>query len=202
MRPTRWRTFWKKLERDIKLRPTFFQIWWSFLKVGAMLFGGGYAMLPLLEREIIQRRGWCTTEEMTDFYAMAQLVPGVIAVNTSMLVGHRLRGFAGTVIATFGVVFVPFLLILCYAVLYDQISHLSYLEKAMAGLRPAVAGMMAGISWTMFRRTGKTRFGIAVTGITLFLVRVLKISAVTVILAGFFGTILYWLFLNVWRKRK
>lgn len=159
-------------------------------------------MLPLLEREIIDRRKWCSTEEMTDFYAMAQLVPGVIAVNTAMLVGHRLRGFLGTVVATFGVVFVPFLIILGYAVLYDQISHLTYLEKAMAGLRPAVAGMMAGISWTMFKRTGKTKAAIAITFITLFLVLVPKISAVTVILIGFFGSILHWLIMNWWRNRK
>ena len=87
----------------------------------------------------VTNRGWCKSDEMTDYYAMAQLVPGVIAINTSMLIGNRLRGWMGTVVAMLGVVFVPFLVILAYAILFDNLSHLSFLSRAMGGLRPAVA---------------------------------------------------------------
>lgn len=174
-------------------KPSCWRIFLSFAKVGAMLFGGGYAMLPLLEREVVRNRRWCRQEEMTDYYAMAQLVPGVIAINTSMLIGHRLRGAAGTLCAALGVVCVPFWVILGYAVLFDSLSRLPLLERAMSGLRPAVAGMMLGISWSLFRRTGKSALGVFVSCAALALVLVLRVNAVAVILAGVAGGLALWL---------
>ncbi len=164
----------------------------SFAKIGAVMFGGGYAMLPLLEREVVNRRRWCRFEEMADFYAMAQLIPGVIAVNTSMLIGHRLRGPAGTLAATAGVIFAPVLVILGYAAAFDRMAENTLLLKAMAGLRPAVAGMMAGVAFTMFNRTRKTRLGLVVSLCVVLLVLVCRISAVLVIVAGLAaGTVSY-----------
>lgn len=164
----------------------------SFAKIGAVLFGGGYAMLPLLEREVVNRRKWCRFEEMADFYAMAQLIPGVIAVNTSMLIGHRLRGAAGTLAATAGVIFVPVLVILAYAAAFDRMADNKLLLSAMAGLRPAVAGMMAGVAFTMFNRSRKTRLGLVVSLCVVLLVLVCRFSAVAVIVASLaVGTIRY-----------
>ena len=169
--------------RGVGLWPIFV----SFTKIGAVLFGGGYAMLPLLEREVVDRRKWCRFEEMTDYYAMSQLVPGVVAVNTSMLIGHYLRGFWGTVAATAGVVFAPFFVILAYAVAFDQLAGCKVLADAMAGLRPAVAGLMLGVAYTMFDRSRKTRLGLTVSLLVAFLVLVCGVSAVKVILAGVAG---------------
>ena len=90
-------------------------------------------MLPLLEREVVGRRKWCTDEEMVDYFAMAQLVPGVIAVNTSMLIGHSLRGFRGTVVAMCGVILVPFFVLLAYALAFDSLQSVGALKNAMAG---------------------------------------------------------------------
>ncbi len=164
----------------------------SFAKIGAVLFGGGYAMLPLLEREVVNRRKWCRFEEMADFYAMAQLIPGVIAVNTSMLIGHRLRGVAGTLAATAGVIFAPVLVILAYAAAFDRMADNKFLLSAMAGLRPAVAGMMAGVAFTMFNRSRKTRLGLVVSLCVVLLVLVCRFSAVAVIIASLAaGTIRY-----------
>ena len=177
------------------------EIFISFAKIGAVLFGGGYAMLPLLEREVVNRRKWCRFEEMADFYAMAQLIPGVIAVNTAMLIGHRLRGAAGTLAATAGVIFAPVLVILAYAAAFDRMAENKLLLDAMAGLRPAVAGMMAGIAFTMFNRTRKTRLGLAVSLCVVLLVLVCLISAVLVIVAGLAaGTIRYALTLHKLKK--
>ena len=92
----------------------------SFAKIGAVLIGGGYAMLPLLEDEIVRRKKWATSEEITDYFALAQLLPGVIAINTAMLTGNRLRGIWGNLAASLGVVSVPFVLIGAYAVAYSQ----------------------------------------------------------------------------------
>ncbi len=171
-------------ERTTQTRVRLRQIFVSFAKIGAVLFGGGYAMLPLLEREVVDRRKWCRLEEMTDYYAMAQLVPGVVAVNTAMLIGHYLRGFWGTVAATLGVVLAPFLVILAYAIAFDQMRDSTLLANAMSGLRPAVAGLMLGVAYTMFMRSCKTRLGTGVSLAVAFLTLVCGVSAVTVILLG------------------
>ena len=171
-------------ERTAQARVRLRQIFVSFAKIGAVLFGGGYAMLPLLEREVVDRRKRWRLEEMTDYYAMAQLVPGVVAVNTAMLIGHRLRGFWGTVAATLGVVLAPFLVILAYAIAFDQMRDSTLLANAMSGLRPAVAGLMLGVAYTMFMRSCKTRLGTGVSLAVAFLTLVCGVSAVTVILLG------------------
>jgi chromate transporter len=167
------------------------QIFVSFLKVGAVLFGGGYAMLPHLEREVVSRRQWCSHAEMTDYYAMAQLVPGVVAINTAILIGHRLRGFWGTVSATVGVVLVPFFVILAYAVAFDRFAEAKVLSDAMSGLRPAVAGLMLGVAYMLFNRSRKTRLGLAVSLIVPVLVLGCGVSAVQVILSGLAAGVLW-----------
>lgn len=159
-------------------------IFWSFCKIGSVLFGGGYAMLPLLEKEITDNRKWCTQEEMVDTFAIAQLIPGVVAINTSMFVGHRLRGWRGTIAATLGIIAVPFVVILAYAVAFDYFRETKWLEHATAGLRPAVAGMMLGMAYTLFKRTGKTILGVVVFLAVAILVLGLGVSAVQVIIAG------------------
>jgi chromate transporter len=177
-----------KVGQDATLR----QIFVSFMKVGAILFGGGYAMLPLVEREVVSRRGWCSSEEMTDYFAMSQLVPGVVAINTSMLVGHRLRGFWGTAAATVGVVFAPFFVIVAYAVACDRLAESKVLAAAMSGLRPAVAGLMLGVAYTMFDRSRKTRLGLAVSLLVAGLVLSGLASAVQIILVGVAAGVLWY----------
>ena len=188
-------------EREGARRATLWQIFVSFAKVGAVLFGGGYAMLPLLEREVVSRRGWCAHAQMTDYYAMAQLVPGVVAVNTSMLIGHHLRDFWGTVAATLGVVLVPFFVILTYAVVFDRFSEAKLLADAMSGLRPAVAGLMLGVAFKMFDRSRKTRLGVFVSVLVPALSLGCGISAVAVILGGVMAGVL-WFAAAVWRTRR
>jgi len=170
----------RPLDKPEKLRTIF----WSFCKIGSVLFGGGYAMLPLLEKEITNNRKWCTQEEMVDTFAIAQLIPGVVAINTSMFVGQRLRGWRGTLAATLGIIAVPFVVILAYAVAFDYFRETKWLEHATAGLRPAVAGMMLGMAYTLFRRTGKTLLGVVVILTVAILVLGFGVSAVQVIIAG------------------
>ena len=144
----------------------------SFAKIGAVLIGGGYAMLPLLEDEIVRRKKWATSEEITDYFALAQLLPGVIAINTAMLVGNRLRGIWGNLAASFGVVSVPFALIGAYAVAYSQMQDFPVVMRVLEGVRPAVAGMMLAMGWNMARKAVRGLWG------TLF---VLAVAAVAVI---------------------
>ena len=127
-------------------------MFWSFAKMGAMLIGGGYALLPLLERELVTRRKWARSEEMIDLYALAQILPGVIAVNTAMLVGNRLRGLAGTLTAAFGLTIAPFLMIAAYAATYGTLKDTTFFSRALSGVQPAVAGMILGLGVDMVRK--------------------------------------------------
>ena len=142
--------------------PTVGGLFVSFVKIGALLIGGGYAMLPLLEDEVVRRRKWATSDEMADFFALAQVLPGVIAVNTAMLVGNRLRGLAGNVAAALGLLVVPFTLIAAYAIAYASAQDLPVVMRVLEGVRPAVAGMMLGMGVNMMRKSAKTAWAVAV----------------------------------------
>lgn len=145
--------------RDV---PSCTAIFISFVKIGAVLIGGGYALLPLLENEIVRRRKWATSEEMSDFFALAQVLPGVIAINTSMLVGNRLRGLAGNLAASFGLLVVPFTLIVAYAIAYTGAQGLPAFMRILEGVRPAVAGMMLGMGVNMLVKSARTAWSVAV----------------------------------------
>lgn len=88
-----------------KEKTSLWLLFWTFAKMGVMTFGGGYAMLPILQREVIDNRGWATEEELMDYFAIGQCTPGIIAVNTATFIGQKLRGIAGGITATLGVVF-------------------------------------------------------------------------------------------------
>jgi chromate transporter len=149
------------------------ELYVSFLRVGAVMFGGGYAMLPLLEREVVVRRGWCSADEMSDVYALAQLVPGVIAVNTAMLVGQRHRGWLGSLVAALGTVTVPFVVMLLIAVAFEHLAGSRTLTLFLTGLRPAVAGLLLGAALRFVRRGWQRRWqwcvGLAVAAAALLL---------------------------------
>lgn len=190
-------TLQKETEKKIPLWGLFL----SFLKMGAVLIGGGYALLPLLENEITVKHKWARSEEMADLYALAQLLPGVIAVNTAMLVGNRLRGFAGNLIAALGLVFIPFVLIVIYAITYSTMNNVEVVIKILNGVRPAAAGMIFAMGLKMLVKESKKRwsciFSLTVCAIVLFL----NPPIVWMIL----GTVVLGLFLNsfrIWKKRK
>ena len=142
--------------------PTVGAIFISFVKIGALLIGGGYAMLPLLEDEMVRRRKWATSDEMADFFALAQVLPGVIAVNTAMLVGNRLRGRAGNLAASLGLLVVPFSLIVAYAIAYASAQDMPAVMRVLEGVRPAVAGMMLGMGLNMMRKSARTAWALVV----------------------------------------
>lgn len=152
-------------------------IFCSFFKIGAMLFGGGYAMLPLLEREVVVRRKWCVQQEMMDFYAVAQFIPGAIAINTALLIGQRLRGVRGTLAALAGMICVPFMVILAYAMVFEHLAENRWLISAMAGVRPAVAGLLAGVAFNMLKRNRSwLNMGVALSVTTLMLLSSLSVT--------------------------
>lgn len=110
----------------------------TFAKVGVMTFGGGYAMLPILEREVVDGKGWATSEELMDYYAVGQCTPGVIAVNTATFIGQKLAGNLGGIFATLGVVFPSVVIITLIAGILENFAHLAVVQNAFAGIRVCV----------------------------------------------------------------
>ena len=114
------------------------QLFLAFARVGVMTFGGGYAMLPILEREIVENKGWATREELMDYYAVGQCTPGVIAVNTATFVGYRTAGSLGGVVATLGVVFPSIVIITLIAGVLTNFAEIPAVKSAFAGIRVCV----------------------------------------------------------------
>lgn len=110
----------------------------TFAVVGVTTFGGGYAMLPVLQREVVEKRRWATDEEVMDWYAIGQCTPGVIAVNTATFVGQKLAGVLGGIFATLGVVFPSLVIITIIAAFIQNFAHLPAVQSAFAGIRVCV----------------------------------------------------------------
>ena len=110
----------------------------TFAKVGVMTFGGGYAMLPILQREVVDNKGWATEEELMDYFAIGQCTPGIIAVNTATFIGQKNKGIAGGILATLGVVFPSLVIISLLAGVITTFSHLAWVQHAFGGIRVCV----------------------------------------------------------------
>ena len=110
----------------------------TFARVGVMMFGGGYAMLPLLERDLVQDRGWTTTQDLTDYFAIGQCTPGLIALNVSTFIGSRRKGIPGAIAATTGFVTIPIVIILIIATFLQGFADYSVVQNAFAGIRVCV----------------------------------------------------------------
>ena len=108
----------------------------TFARIGGLTFGGGYAMLPILQREVVEKRHWATEEELMDYYAIGQCTPGIIAVNTATFVGQGLAGSIGGIVATLGVVFPSLIIITVIAAFIQNFAHL--VQNAFAGIRVCV----------------------------------------------------------------
>lgn len=119
------------------------QLFWTFVKIGAFTIGGGYAMIPLIEREVVTRRGWITAEEFLDMLVVAQTAPGVLAINISVLVGNRIRGRMGAVVSALGSTLPSFAIILVFAVFLNKYQDTPALEKMFRAVRPAVVALIA-----------------------------------------------------------
>ena len=113
-------------------------LFWTFAKVGVMTFGGGYAMLPILQREVVEKKGWATEDELADYFASGQCTPGIIAVNTATFVGQKNGGIPGGILATLGVVFPSLVIITLLASVIQTFAELAVVKHAFAGIRICV----------------------------------------------------------------
>ncbi len=114
----------------------------TFARIGAFTFGGGYAMLPMFQKELVEKRNWETDESLMDYYAIAQCTPGVIAVNTATLVGYKQKGVIGGIAATLGVVFPSFVIITIIAAILTNFADLPAVQYAFIGIRACVCALI------------------------------------------------------------
>ena len=131
-----WAKFWS--ERGKNMFRELLEMFLAFFRVGAVTFGGGYAMLPILQRELVDDRGWTTEAELTDYFAIGQCPPGVIAVNTATFIGRKKAGNIGGIVATLGVIAPSLVIISIIAALINNFASLVWVQNALAGIRVCV----------------------------------------------------------------
>ncbi|HIT01908.1 MAG TPA: chromate transporter [Candidatus Enterenecus merdae] len=127
------------------------ELFGTFAKIGVCTFGGGYAMLPILQRELAERRGWVSEDELADYYAVGQCTPGVIAVNTATFVGNKRAGVAGGVVATLGLVFPSVMIILVVAAFLSNFMDIPWVIHAFNGVRAGVVALILNSVIRLFR---------------------------------------------------
>ena len=133
----------------------------SFFKIGLFTFGGGYAMVPIIQREVIDRRGWVDRDEFVELLTLAQSAPGPIALNTSVFVGYKMRGYAGALAALLGVVVPAFTVILLVAISFAQFRENVYVNAAFKGMRPAVVALIVSPIVSLSRGMGAWKYVLA-----------------------------------------
>ncbi len=129
-----------------------FDLFWTFAKVGVMTFGGGYAMLPLLQREVVDAKGWATEEELMDYFAIGQCTPGIIAVNTATFIGQKQKGIAGGIVTTLGVVFPSLVIISLLAGVIEAFSHIVWVQHAFGGVRVCVCVLILNAVVKLYKK--------------------------------------------------
>lgn len=127
----------------------------TFLRIGAFTFGGGYAMIPLVQREVVEKHGWISDDDVIDVIAIAESTPGPIAINMATFVGYRVAGFFGALAATLGVVLPSFLVIYTVSFILRQFSESTAVRYAFSGIRAGVLALLCKSLWTMYRKAKK-----------------------------------------------
>ena len=180
----------------------------TFAKIGVCTFGGGYAMLPILQREVVEKKGWATEEELTDYFAVGQCTPGIIAVNTATFIGYKHKGVPGGVLTTLGVVFPSLVIITAIAAFLSNFADIPVVQHALAGINAAVVALIAASVLKLGKSTLKNGAAIAIflcvlalaaagslanfgTGTLGQVLDLLTSPAVLIVLAGAAGFLLY-----------
>lgn len=163
----------------------------TFFKIGAFTFGGGYAMIPIIQEEIVEKKKWIDDNEFMDAIALAQASPGPVAVNTSVYCGYRLKGIQGAIACTLGTVLPSFLTILVIAVFFYQFRSNPVIDQVFMGIRPAVVALILSAVYKMWK---KSRFGydklVVVIG-TLLIIVFIDISPIWMVIAGGVGSVIF-----------
>ena len=169
----------------------FLRLFLAFAKVGGFTFGGGLAMLPILQREIAEKRKWVTADELMDYYAIGQCTPGIIAVNVATFVGYKRKGFFGGVVATLGVVAPSVVIITVIAACISNFQDVKAVQWAFDGIRPAVAALVLNATLKITKKSLVDVWTVLIFLVVLVLSCLTNVTpAVFVLCAGVIGVLL------------
>lgn len=159
-------------------------LFWTFCRIGGLTFGGGYAMLPMLQKEVVETHKWATEQELLDYYAVGQATPGVIAVNTATFIGYKEKGILGAIFATSGVVFPSLAIIMSIAGFIDSFSDLNIVQHAFSGIRVAVGVLILNALVNLVKGSVKDILGIILFVATFIISIFFNISVVYIVVAS------------------
>ena len=168
----------------------YWQMFITFVRIGAFTIGGGYAMIPLIQREVVQVRKWMSPKEFIDMLALAQSAPGVIAINTAIFIGYKLKGVRGSIVTALGCALPSFFIILLIAMVFTNFKDSPVVERIFKGIRPAVVALIAAPLYNMAKAAGVTWKTIFIPLIAALLIWGLNISPVWVVVAAIAGGII------------
>ncbi|WP_105301345.1 chromate transporter [Anaerococcus marasmi] len=170
---------------------TLLELYLTFFKMGLFTFGGGYAMLPILEREVVDKKGRASHEEILDYYAIGQSSPGIIAINTSTFCGYKVGGNIGGIVASLGFISPSIIIISIIAKFLQSFSHLAIIQHAFAGIRVAVCALVFYSVLKMIKKDANTGLKFMVFILTFVAIGFLSISPIVVVITvGVFGILL------------
>lgn len=160
------------------------ELFGAFFKIGAFTFGGGHAMVPLIQKEVVDEKRWIEAEDFIDILALAQTAPGPVAANTSVFVGYKLVGIPGAVWALAGTVLPSFIVILVVAMYFTKITDSVIINAAFSGIRPAVVALVAGAAINIGKTALHDLKGITICVLAFFAVAILGIHPIPVIVGS------------------
>lgn len=162
----------------------FIDIFTTFFKIGSFTFGGGYAMIPLIEREVITNKGWVKEEEVIDVFAVSESIPGAIAINSSTFIGYKIAGRLGAFAAMLGVVLPSFIIITIIAAFFSRFQDNPIVKAAFMGIRSAVVGLILMAAFKIGKAAIKDKLAVVITVLAVVLVLAADIHAIFVIIGG------------------
>ena len=168
----------------------------TFFRIGAFTIGGGMAMLPLIENEVVDRKHWLDRDEFLDIVALSQTAPGIISLNCSVFIGYRLRGLRGSIVMALGTILPSFLIILAVALFFRAYKDNALVERIFRGIRPAVVALIASPTFSMARSARITRRTVWIPIVCAGLIWLLGFSPVWVIVAAGLAGYLYGRFIE------
>lgn len=161
---------------------TLWSLFCTFFKIGAFTFGGGYAMIPLIQKEAVEKKGWVTDDDILEIIAIAESTPGPIAINSATFVGYRTCGFLGAMCATLGVVLPSFGIILAISYVLKEFQELKAVQYAFNGIRAGVLALLFKALWSMYRKSPKGWAAYVVMAAALALTAFLDVNVFLVII--------------------
>ena len=177
---------------------TLWSLFCTFFKIGGFTFGGGYAMIPLVQKETVENKGWITDDDILEIIAIAESTPGPIAINMATFVGYRTAGFWGAFISTCGVVLPSFVIILAISFALQQFQHFQAVQYAFMGIRAGVLALLFKALWNMYKKTPKSWVAYVVMAASFVATALLKINVLFVII----GCAVFGLVTSLLAKRR